>query len=340
MKIYPEKLAGALSKELARVYLISGDEPLLRQELCDQVRHQARSAGFIERDLFHVETGFDWQELYYSLNSLSLFADKKLIEIRLSAAKQPEKAAKALVELAGVGEDLVVLVSMPKADATVQKSKWFKAIESLGVLVQVWPIESKDLPRWIENRFKSRGFRIARDGVLALAARVEGNLLAAVQEIDRLILSAPGTEISLDRVQATVGDHARYDVYQWLDAALAGKIGRCLRVLNGLQAEGTEVLLVTGVLTRELRSLMVIKEQAQSGTLEAALQSARIWPKRKALVSSAVQRLSLDELQAIHGAVRAVDAMVKGVEMGAPWDLMTNLSMRLAGHRIGVPFPD
>ena len=339
MKIYPEKLAAELKKGLARVYLISGDEPLLRQEVCDQIRADARSAGFVERDLFHVEPGFDWQELHYSANSLSLFADKKLIEVRLNAAKQPEKAAKALLDLASVGEDLVVLLSLPKADASVQKSKWFKALEAVGVLVQVWPIESKDLPRWIESRFKGKGFRIARDAVLALSARVEGNLLAAVQEVDRLILSAPATEISLEMVQATVGDHARYDVYQWLDAALAGQAGRCLRVLNGLQAEGTEVLLVTGVLTRELRTLIGIKAQAQAGTLEAALQSARIWPKRKALISRVIQRLSLDELQAIHGAVRAVDTIVKGVEPGEPWDVMANISMRLSGHRIGVPFP-
>jgi len=339
MKIYPEKLAAELKKGLARVYLISGDEPLLRQEVCDQIRADARSAGFVERDLFHVEPGFDWQELHYSANSLSLFADKKLIEVRLNAAKQPEKAAKALLDLASVGEDLVVLLSLPKADASVQKSKWFKALEAVGVLVQVWPIESKDLPRWIESRFKGKGFRIARDAVLALSARVEGNLLAAVQEVDRLILSAPATEISLEMVQATVGDHARYDVYQWLDAALAGKAGRCLRVLNGLQAEGTEVLLVTGVLTRELRTLIGIKAQAQAGTLEAALQSARIWPKRKALISRVIQRLSLDELQVIHGAVRAVDTIVKGVEPGEPWDVMANISMRLSGHRIGVPFP-
>ena len=136
MKIYPEKLAAELKKGLARVYLISGDEPLLRQEVCDQIRADARSAGFVERDLFHVEPGFDWQELHYSANSLSLFADKKLIEVRLNAAKQPEKAAKALLDLASVGEDLVVLLSLPKADATVQKSKWFKALEAVGVLVQ------------------------------------------------------------------------------------------------------------------------------------------------------------------------------------------------------------
>ena len=183
MKIYPEKLAAELKKGLARVYLISGDEPLLRQQLCDQIRAAARSVGFVERDLFHVETNFDWQALHYSANSLSLFADKKLIEVRLSAAKQPEKAAKALLELASVGEDLVVLLSLPKADASVQKTKWFKALETVGVLVQVWPIESKDLPRWIENRFKDKGFRITRDAVLALSARVEGNLLRPCRKL-------------------------------------------------------------------------------------------------------------------------------------------------------------
>ena len=162
---------------------------MLRQELCDQIRQEARSAGFIERDLFHVETGFDWQELHYSTNSLSLFADKKLIEVRLSAAKQPEKAAKALAELAGVGDDLVVLLSLPKADATVQKSKWFKALEAIGVLVQVWPIESKDLPRWIENRFKSKEFRIKRDAVLAqvpeLSKLMEAQLTVGSRQSNR-----------------------------------------------------------------------------------------------------------------------------------------------------------
>lgn len=334
MKLYPEKLPAALMKGLGRLYLVSGDEPLLQQELCDQIRDKARSEGFVERDLFHVEAGFDWQSLHFSVNNLSLFADKKLIELRLNSAKQPDKAAAHLMALAEAGDDLAILISMPKADAAAQRSKWFKTLEAAGTFIQVWPIEAKDLPRWLEQRITRKRYQIDRDALLALAAKVEGNLLAAVQELDRLLLAVDGNKISLEDIQGSVADHARYDVYQWLDAALMGKAARSLRVLNGLQHEGTEVLLITGVLSRELRLLLGILDETKDQGLEAAIQSARVWPKRRALIQRMLRRTSFSELRAIHAQLGDVDAMVKGAMVGDPWDLLTELSLRLAGHAI------
>ena len=200
MKLYPEKLTASLARGLAGLYLVSGDEPLLQQEICDEIRNKAKAEGFVERDLFHVEAGFDWQSLHYSLNSLSLFAEKKLIELRLSSAKQTEKAGAALMALAEAGDDLVVLISLPKLDAAAKRAKWFKSLEAVGTLIQVWPIEAKDLPRWLEQRFKRKQCSIDRDALLALAARVEGNLLAAVQEVDRLLLAAKTNTIGLAQV--------------------------------------------------------------------------------------------------------------------------------------------
>ena len=336
MKLYPEKLLASFSKGLLPVYLITGDEPLIRQELCDQIRQQARSEGFIERELFHVETGFDWQEIHYSLNSLSLFAEKKIIEVRLNQAKQPEKAAAALAAMSSAGDDILVLLSMPRADGNVQKAKWFKALEGVGAVIQVWSVAPKDLPRWIEQRLRQQGVRIDRDAILALASRVEGNLLAAVQEMDRLVLAAPEKLISLDLVESSVSDHARYDAYQWLDAALMGKAARALRILNGLKTEGVEPLAVTGALIRELRQLLELAETAQQSSVDQALASARVWPKRKALIGAALRRLGRADLEQIHAATRRVDAMVKGAESGDPWDAMTGISMHLCGQVLGL----
>jgi len=263
-----------------------------------------------------------------------LFSDKKLIELRLNSAKQPDKAAAHLMALAEAGDDLAILISMPKADAAAQRSKWFKALEAAGTFIQVWPIEAKDLPRWLEQRITRKRYQIDRDALLALAAKVEGNLLAAVQELDRLLLAVDGNKISLEDIQGSVADHARYDVYQWLDAALMGKAARSLRVLNGLQHEGTEVLLITGVLSRELRLLLGILDETKDQGLEAAIQSARVWPKRRALIQRMLRRTSFSELRAIHAQLGDVDAMVKGAMVGDPWDLLTEVSLRLAGHAI------
>ena len=336
MKLYPEKLTASLARGLAGLYLVSGDEPLLQQEICDEIRNKAKAEGFVERDLFHVEAGFDWQSLHYSLNSLSLFAEKKLIELRLSSAKQTEKAGAALMALAEAGDDLVVLISLPKLDAAAKRAKWFKSLEAVGTLIQVWPIEAKDLPRWLEQRFKRKQCSIDRDALLALAARVEGNLLAAVQEVDRLLLAAKTNTIGLAQVQGSVADHARYDVFQWLDALFMGKAARGLRVLNGLHQEGTEVLLITGVLSRELRSLIEILEDAADKNLSAALQSARIWPKRKPLVQKLLQRSSLGDLTALHSRLSEVDAMVKGAKAGDPWAVLAEISLALSGQTIAV----
>jgi DNA polymerase-3 subunit delta len=191
-KIYADKLADTLKRQAASLFIVSGDDPLLVQESCDLVRANLKERGYIERELFHVEGSFDWSSLLYSTNSMSLFADKKLLEVRMPSGKPGDQGSKALQEiLEQLGDETAMLLVLPRVDQQAQRTKWFKALEAKGLLVQVWPIDAKDLPRWLNGRFRQAGLRVTSEAVQVMAQRIEGNLLAAVQEIERLKLTAP-----------------------------------------------------------------------------------------------------------------------------------------------------
>ena len=332
MKIYGDRLAGELKKKLAPVYIISGDEPLLMQEATDLVRNAARDAGYLERDLFHVEAGFNWTELTHSVSSMSLFGDQKMIDVRLNTAKPDDAGKKALQEVAEqAGDGTLMLVVMPRVDATTQKTKWFSAIEKLAVFVQVWPIEPRDLPGWLENRFKKAGLKPNREAVLMMAQRTEGNLLAAVQEIERLKLVA-GDEVTAAMVEESVADSTRYDLFNLIDAALVGNGRRVVRMTRGMEAEGVEVMFLVTMLARELRSLCRMRDAMQQGaSAHKVMQQNRIWKKREKPVHSCLERNSLEQLQEAQLSLGRVDRMVKGVEAGNPWRELTSLLLGLAG---------
>ena len=339
MKVYPEKLAQALSGGLSSIYIVSGDEPLLVQECCDSIRLAAREAGYSEREIFHVEAGFDWQEFIYSANSLSLFADQKLLELRMSAAKPGNEGARYLKEYASAPASTnLLLLSLPRLDQATQKSQWFKALEKAGVFIQVWPVASKDLPRWIDTRFKKAGLQASRDAVLSMAARVEGNLLAAAQEIDRIKLISQSPRVEVDAIEEGVANSARFDVFQLLDAALMGKASRCLKITDSLRNEGAEILYLSAMLAREVRSLVNMAEIMQHSSVEAALQQGRVWQKRKPMVTACLQRHDLAALLKLQLNVNSIDPLVKGVQAGDPWDALTRAVLLLAG--IVLPLPE
>src|SRR5690606_34729471 len=217
-KLRPEQLGAALAKQLAPIYLVSGDEPLLIQESCDQIRAAARKNGFSERELYHVETSFDWNQLLSAANSLSLFAEKKIIELRMPSGKPGDKGGKILQEYAeSPAPDNLLLIITEKLDGAVQKSKWFKAVESFGQHIQVWPVTAAQLPRWIGLRLQSAGLRADSDAIDLLVSRIEGNLLAAVQEIEKLKLLADNNHINYELMASVVADSARYDVFGLAD---------------------------------------------------------------------------------------------------------------------------
>lgn len=337
MKLSPAQLAKHLQGSLAPVYVVCGDEHLLCQEACDAIRQATRGQGFSERQVFNVETGFDWGQLIEAGASLSLFAEKRLIELRIPNGKPGDKGAAALLDyLARPAEDTVLLISLPKLDGSTQKTKWAKAlIDGKDVqFVQIWPVDAAQLPQWIRQRLAQAGLAADQEAVEMIAARVEGNLLAAAQEIEKLKLLAEGGQINAETVQAAVADSARYDVFGLIDACLHGHASHALHMLEGLRGEGIEPPVILWALARELRLLAGIAQQyAQGLPLEKAFAQARppVWDKRRPLVSKALQRHSAQRWNQLLMDAQRIDAQIKGQAEGNPWTGLADLCLQLAG---------
>lgn len=340
MKLNPAQLGKHLQGQLAPVYVVSGDEPLLCQEACDAIRTSVRARDFSERQVFNAEANFDWGLLLEAGASLSLFAEKRLLEVRLPSGKPGDKGAAALLEyLARPPEDTVLLLSLPKLDGSTQKTKWAKAlIDGPDVqFVQVWPIEAHNLPQWIRQRLSQAGLAANQEAVDLIAARVEGNLLAAAQEIEKLKLLAEGGQVDAATVQAAVADSARFDVFGLIDAALNGEPAHTLRTLEGLRGEGVEPPVILWALARELRLLAGLAQQYSQGVpLEKAFASARppVWDKRRPLVSRALQRHPASRWNQMLLDAQRIDAQIKGQAAGDPWSGLARLALLLAGQRL------
>ena len=340
MKLAPAQLGKHLQGALAPVYAISGDEPLLCQETADAIRNACRQQGFGERQVFNAETNFDWGNLLQAGASLSLFAEKRLLELRLPSGKPGDKGTAALLEyLARPPEDTVLLLSLPKLDGSTQKSKWAKALidGQVSQFIQIWPIDANQLPQWIRQRLAQAGLSASADAVDMIAARVEGNLLAAAQEIEKLKLLAEGNQIDASTVQAAVADSARYDVFGLVDAILNGEAAHALRMLEGLRGEGVEPLFIVVMLARELRQLAGIALQFSQGIpLEKAFASARppVWDKRRPLYSRALQRHTAARWNQLLIDAQRIDAQVKGQAAGDAWSSLARLALLMAGQRL------
>lgn len=341
MKLSPAQLDKHLQGALAPVYVVSGDEHLLCQEACDAIRSACRRQDFNERQVFSAETGFDWGQLAEAGASLSLFAERRLLELRIPNGKPGDKGAAALMDyLARPAEDTVLLVSLPKLDGNTQKTKWAKAlIEGKNVqFLQVWPVDAQQLPQWIRQRLAQAGLAADQDAVELIAARVEGNLLAAAQEIEKLKLLAEGGQVTIETVQAAVADSARYDVFGLIDAALLGQPEHVLRMLDGLRGEGVEAPVILWAVAREVRQLANIAQQYSQGIpLDRAFSQARppVWDKRKPLVSRALQRHDAHGWQALLMDAQQIDEQIKGQAGGDPWIGLSRLCLALSGRRIG-----
>lgn len=332
-KLRPEQLGAALGKGLAPVYLISGDEPLLIQEACDQVRRAAREQHFSERELYHCDAGFDWNQVLTSANSLSLFADKKIIELRITSGKPGDKGARVIAEYAASpADDNLLLIITPKLDASAQKSKWLKAIEERGIHVQIWPVTASQLPRWIGIRLQQTGLHADSSAIDLLASRVEGNLLAAAQEIEKLALLTTDKTISYELMAAAVADSARYDIFGLTDKALHGDARAAVRTLHGLKTEGSEPITILWALTRDIRALVQIATAIQQGkSIDIAAKQAGIRDKRLPLIRAALQRLKPGQLQMLLRKANAIDKAIKGMRNAQPWDELLDLLLNLAG---------
>lgn len=332
MRLYPEKLADHLQQKLLPVYLVSGDEPLLVQECCDQIRQKARAENCNEREI--IEGGvsnFNWQDILHSASNMSLFADRKLIELRLPSGKPGAEGSKALCEYLDIasGDDVLLIVS-GKIDKQSTNSKWYKALDKAGVTVQVWPVDAKDLPRWLQQRVRNAGMSIDDDALRLLCERMEGNLLAAVQEVEKLKLLAAGSKITMQTVTEAVSDNARYNLFDMADNALKGNASVSLRMLHGLRAEGTEPPVVLWALVREIRTLYEAQLDCDSGqSAQQALSSRRVWQNRMPLMQAALTRHNTHSLSLLLEQAARVDGSIKGFADGKPWDNLSRLVITL-----------
>jgi DNA polymerase-3 subunit delta len=329
LKIASRQLAGHLKSELADVYLIAGDEPLLVNEALAAVRSAAEREGYAERELHVVDRGFKWSELESHADNFSLFSSRRLLELRLSSPRIGDagsKAARDLVE--NVAEDQCILIGIhARLDASTARLAWVKAVERHGVRVEVWPIEPAELPRWVGERARRHGISLERGALELLAERAEGNLLAVDQELVKLALIEPGGNFDEAAVAAAVGESARFDVFRLTDALLAGDARRALRVLAALRAEGVAPPLIAWSLAREIGMLNAVRYAVDSGAQpQNAMRSHGIWPRRQPLVLSALRRLSKERLASLLKAAVRVDRASKGAEPNlSPWEAITEL---------------
>jgi len=332
MRLKPEQLDPHLARGLQPLYLVFGDEPLLAQEAADAIRVRARQEGCAEREVFTVERGFNWQNLLTSGSSMSLFASRRLVEIRIPSGKPGNDGSQALQEYcARLPADTVTLVVCPKLDKAVQAGKWFKSMEQAGVVVAVFPVERAQLPAWIGGRLARQNQRAGPATLQLLADQVEGNLLAAFQEVQKLALLFPAGMLSFEQVKESVADVARFDVFKLGDALLAGDVARVSRVLDVLRGEGEDPVLILWALTREIRTLAKLRGgMRRGGSLPQLMREAWIWEARQKLVEQAVKRTS--EARLLQGLKQAagIDRMIKGLAKGDVWDELLQLGLTTA----------
>ena len=335
MRIQANQLTTHLKSNLASSYLISGDEHLLVDEALDAVRAAAKANGFLSRELHVATAGFDWNQLFQSGANMSLFAEKRLIELRLPTGKPGRTGGQAIVDLLGqLDDELMLVVITPKLDRSTQNTKWVKSLDAAGVSVPIWPVEARDLPGWIAARCRSAGLDVDQEAVRLIAARVEGNLLAAAQEIEKLRLLLGEGKVTAEQVSAAVADSSRFDVFKLADAALAGRSDRAARILYGLQHEGTAIVIVLWSLAKEIRTLFALADAVRRREdLGNAMRKNGVWQQRQALVRHALGRHTTASLGRLLVDAAEADATAKGQRRGDPWQLAMNLVFGLASEQ-------
>jgi DNA polymerase III subunit delta len=337
LKFTSDTLPAHLEQHLLPAYLISGDEPLLTAEATDAIRAKARASGFTERETHFMERGGDWNDVRASANNLSLFAERRIVEIRLPTAKPGNAGSAAMVALLeGRDPDRLLIITAPKL-GDAQGSEWVRAVETHGALVQVWPVDASRLVGWLRTRAKRLRLNANDEALEILAERTEGNLLAANQELEKLRLLAKTDNVSADDVFASVADSARYDVFQLGECALAGDTPRALRMIEGLRAEGVEPTLVLWSLSKSVRDLW--------GAVNSPGGRAPAWRRQTAALEKGQRRASQLHFGRLTARAVRADRMIKGRETGDAWDEMALLAMdicarpALALPRSVVPAP-
>ncbi len=331
-----EALESHLQKELAPLYILTGDEHLLLLEAADMIRHAARNRDFTERDVLTVERSFKWGQLQATNNAMSLFGDKKLIELRIPTGRPGKEGSSALQEyVTGLNPDNITLITLPKLDWTTQKSAWVSALQKNGIYIDVPTIDLPRLGNWISLRLAKQKQSVDRQGIDFLINRVEGNLLAAHQEIQKLALLYPQRELSFDEVCSSVLNVARYDVFKLTEAMLGGNRARFIKMVNGLKGEGEPLPLILWTVTDEIRTLLKCKMALEEGQPFAAIsKNLRLRGPREKFIQSTVNRLDKSDLQKALQQTAQIDKIIKGLRsdsmMEDAWNALTQLGLSIA----------
>ena len=331
MPIKLEQLAGSLQRGLAPIYLVGGEEPLLLQECCDQIREAAKAQGFVEREILQVDRSFDWSELEQAA-APSLFATQKIIDLRLRTGKPGQKGSKVLTEWAKAPDpNMILLISCEQWDMGSRKSKWASALDKAGVRVDIWPINARDLPGWLEQRMLQHGMQPEPEVLRLLADRLEGNLLAARQEIDRLALIKGAGTVTVDDVLKVVADSSRFDAFALAEHMLSGNLRDGLRVAAGLKRMNTPLPLLLGALLRELKTTEAFRLAMRGGEQETMVfRRLNIWYNRQNTVRAAARRLDTRKLFGAFKALALIDRQSKGRAAGDPWQSLDTLLLQLS----------
>jgi len=332
MRISTEDLPQHLKRGLGSLYVIHGEALLLAIEAADAIRNAAREAGYTERETIIVEQYFKWGELRNSAQSMSLFSSRKVIDLRIPSGKPGVEGAQALQDhCENLDPDTLTLISLPKLEGTAFKSKWFAALEQHGTIISADEVSLAALPTWIAGRLRRQGQSADADTLKFLADKVEGNLLAAYQEIQKLALLFPEGALTFDQVKDSVMDVARYDVFKLSEAMLDGDAERYARILDGLRAEGTATVLILWAIAEDIRALAkVSRSMQQSGNLANALRDARVWGAKQKLIERSVRRFTPTFAERALRQAAQIDRLIKGLRQGDVWDELLQLGVRCA----------
>lgn len=334
MELKPERFERQLAGETLRpVYLIAGTETLVVQELADALRAKAKAEGYGEREVFEAGRDFDWNDLRMGLAALSLFSPRRLFDLRLPSGRPDKDGSEAIRAYCEQPPPDTVLLITTQDWSSKHAGKWSEAVARAGVFVPVWPVRPNELPDWLEQRLRARGFSAEAAALQLLAERVEGNLLAAAQEVDKIVLLAPAKRIDLALMESLVADSARYDVFKLVEAACAGNLARARRMLASLRAEGEQVPGLLPILAMEILKLAALARAARAGNLASAMRDARVWDSKQALYRRALERHDESRWEAFAAEAGRVDLMAKGRLAGDAWLALERLLAAIASSK-------
>lgn len=330
MNVRPDQLQSIIAKKIYPVYMVSGDEPLQQMESLDLIRSFLREQDYSEREVLDVDAQFDWMRLMQEAASMSLFASRRIVELRLPSAKPGRQGSQALKDyLQRPPDDTVLIINSGKVDSNAKKSAWYKAVEQNGLVVQCWPVAVENLSRWLKQRFRLRDMDADNEVLAYVSQHVEGNLLAADQEIEKLyLLSGPG-KITYADVVETVASQSRYSVFELVDVLLSGNTGRVIKIIAGLKAEGVVPVIVNWALARDIRLLSHAARNVSS--VDFILKRQGVWQSRIDLFKSCLSRHSQKTFQSMLKRCAYVDAVSKGMINANVWDEIEVICVSLAG---------